>query len=71
MNSGKKMNPEIQLGKTENHHPNSNKTEDFPPLKDWEVGTVIDPYPKRQWQYLLLGGPSERGQRLGSDPEAG
>lgn len=70
MNSGEKMNSEIQLGKTENHHPNSNKTEDFPLLKDWEVGTVIDPYPKKQWQYLLPGVLSERGQKLGSDPEA-
>ena len=45
----KKWKSEIQLGKTENHYPNINKTEEFPPLMDWAVGIVINLYPKRQW----------------------
>lgn len=43
------------------------KTEDFPSLKNWAVGIIINPYPKRQWEYLLPGSQPERGQRLPSD----
>ena len=45
----KKWKSEIQLGKTENHYPNINKTEEFPPLMDWAIGIVVNLYPKRQW----------------------
>lgn len=43
------------------------KTEDFPSLKNWAVGIIINPYPKRQWEYLLPGSQPERGRRLPSD----
>ena len=43
------MNSEIQLGKTKNHHPNSNKTEDFPPLKIGAMELLLTHIPKRQW----------------------
>lgn len=49
------MNSEIQLGKTKNHHPNSNKTEDSPFLKAWAVGIIIYSYPKGGGDTWCLG----------------
>lgn len=70
MSSGKKPSiSEIQLDKIENHHPNSNKTEHFPPLKDWALGRVLMYMPKGNDNTCCLG-VSMRGQRLGSDTGA-
>lgn len=48
----------FSLAKTENHHPNSSKTKEFPPLVDWAVGMVINLYPKRPWYITCCLGVS-------------
>lgn len=64
------MNSEIQLGKTKNHHPKGNKTEDFPSLKDWAVGIIIYSYPKGGGDTWCLG-VSVRGKKLAGIQEQG